>query len=142
MIMRVAKKLKQFPVLLGVLIAVAICLPIFVIVTWLPGIYEAWDRNNANVRSVYFTIVLFAVWISYSARWRRRNQFLFWVALSLIFLTHVIGILFYSITVHPLLMGQWMILLIAESGAIVFGMDWLTRHFHHTNWHRRSDKGA
>jgi lysylphosphatidylglycerol synthetase-like protein (DUF2156 family) len=139
MMERIEDKVRRFPTLFGALIGLAIFAAIIVIETWFPRVGEAWRRNNANVRSVYFTVVLCAVWIFRLRHSRHRNPFLFWATLCSISLLHVIGVLSYSILVHPLLLREWFILFIAESIVIVFGLDWLTRRFARPNRHRHTD---
>ena len=125
----IVDKIRRFPTLFGVLLALIIFAAISTIGNWFPRIEEAWQRNNANVRSVYFTMVLFIVLISRLWPSRRRNLFLFWVALCVVFLLHVAGVVFYSIGVHALLMKEWIILLVFETFLIGFGLEWLMDRF-------------
>jgi hypothetical protein len=127
--------LKKFigssPTLFGVLVALAIFAFIIIIVNWFPRVSEAWDRNNSQVRSIYFTVVFFAVWVSRLWRWQRRSALVFWASLCTIFLLHTAAVLLYSTHFHPLLIREWLVLATAESIVIVFGVDWLTRRFSH-----------
>jgi cytochrome b subunit of formate dehydrogenase len=115
--------------LFGMLIGLTILLSVIVIVNWFPRVGDAWQRNNGDVRSAWFTVGLYVVWIHRLWRWQHRNKVLFWASLGIIFVLHVTGVLLYSIRVHPLLLGQWLILAAVESAVMVFGLDSLTRRF-------------
>jgi hypothetical protein len=102
---------------------------ILIIVNWLPGVSDAWDAHNPEVRSVYFTVVFFIIWISRLWSWRRRNTLLFWAFLGVVFLLHVFTVLVYSARIHSLSIRDWLILATAESAVIVFCLDSLTKRF-------------
>jgi hypothetical protein len=131
MIERIVDKITRFPILFGALIGLVILTSIMVIVNWFPRVGEAWERNNATVRSVYFTAGFFTIWISRVWRWRRRNTLVFWVSVCAFLLLHALGVFLYSIRVHPLLMKEWIYLMVLESFALIFGLDWLTKRFRH-----------
>jgi len=135
MIERIVDKIRRFPTLFGALIGLVILTVIIVIVNWFPRVGEAWERNNANVRSVYFTAAFFTVWISRVWKWRRRNTRVFWASVCLFFLLHALGVFVYSIRVHPLFLSEWIYLIAFESFALIFGLDWLTKRFDHLHTH-------
>jgi hypothetical protein len=122
--------------LFGMVIGLMIFAFIIIIVNWFPCVGKAWMKNNSQVRSVYFTVVLYAVWASRLWRWQRRSALVFWASLGIIFLLH--AVLLYSTHFHPLLIGEWLVLAAAESIVIVFGVDWLTRRFSHSAAIRRT----
>jgi hypothetical protein len=127
----IGDKIKSYPTLFGMLIGLIIFAFIIIIVNWFPWVGKAWERNDSQVRSLYFTIVLFAVWVSRLWRWQRRSALVFWASIGIIFLFHAIAVLLYSTHFHPLLIGEWLVLAAAESIVIVFDVDWLTRRFSH-----------
>jgi hypothetical protein len=127
----IGDKIRSYPMLFGMLIGLIIFAFIIIIVNWFPWVGKAWMKNNTQVRSVYFTVVLYAVWVSRLWRWQRRNALVFWASLGIILLLHAIAVLLYSTHFHPLLIGEWLVLAAAESIVIVFGVDLLTRRFSH-----------
>src|SRR5712675_405343 len=78
-------KIRSYPMLFGMLIGLTILLSVIVIVNWFPGVGDAWQRNNGDVRSVWFTVGLYVVWIHRLWRWQHRNKVLFWASLGIIF---------------------------------------------------------
>ena len=51
--------------------------------------------------------------------------------MCILFLLHVSGVRLYTALVQPILVWQWIILLVLESFAVVFLVDWSTRRFAH-----------
>jgi hypothetical protein len=125
----IVEKIRRYPTLFGVLIGLLMFGSIIVLVNWFPRVDQAWDRNNANVRSGFFTVGFFAIVISRVWRWRQRNARVFWAAVCTFLLLHALGVVFYSIWLRPLLLRDWIFLMIIESFALVFGLDWLTKRF-------------
>ena len=123
--------------LFGMLIGLIVLASVIIIVNWVPWLSEAWGRNNSEVRSVYFTVVFFAVWVSRLWQWQRRSALMFWASLCIMFLLHATAVLLYSTHFHPLLISEWLVLATVESIVIVFGVDWLTRRFSHPGPSRR-----
>lgn len=123
------KFIVSYPTLFGMVIGLVLVVGIIVMATWYPRVGRAWQRNNESVRSVYFTVGFFAIWISRVWRWHRRNAFVFWASVLALFLLHVVGVVLYSIRVHPLLLWEWIILITFEGFAFVFALDWITRRF-------------
>lgn len=122
-------KFKSYPVLTGILLGLVFFSLIEICLKWFPSVLEAWTKNNASVRSAYFTVVFFAVFIPRLSRQRRRNAFLFWVSMCVFILLHVLFVVYYSVQIHPLLLSDWIIMLVIESFVLVFCIDWLTRRF-------------
>jgi predicted ferric reductase len=105
--------------------------------TWFPWVDQAWDRHKTLVKAVWFTVGLFAICIYRLWRWRHRNVFAFWTSICTLFLLHVLGVLFYTTVVQPILGWQWIILLVLEVFLIVFLVDWSTKRFRHLEEGRR-----
>lgn len=110
--------IEAYPALFGALIGVVLIGLVFIIVIWFPWIGDAWDRHDKTVRSVWCTLALFVVCIYRLAGWRHRRGF--WIGLSVFFALHILGVALYSIYVHQLLLQEWVVLLLAEAGAIVY----------------------
>jgi uncharacterized protein YacL len=122
------KLIKQYPMLVGVGIGVLIVGFILVTGTWFPWVLDAWTRNNPLVRSVYFTIVFFAVFVAHLARQRHRNPIVFWTSVGTFFVLHVAFVVFYSFRIHPILMKEWILIILVESFVLVFGVDLAMRN--------------
>ena len=135
---KIIEKIKIYPITFGLFISVIVSSFIFVVVEWLPRVDQAWTRNNSSVRSAYFTIVLFAVFVVRPRQERRRNAFVFWASICTFFLIHVSFVFYYSTRVHPILLKEWIVILILESFILSFGIDWLTRRFRTGRW--RTDR--
>lgn len=125
--------INSYPTLFGTVIGLLIAGTILVIVIWLPGLTDAWDRHNSLVRSIWCTAALFGVCIGRLWRWRRR--WTLWVPLSIFLILHVVGISLYSMHVQPISLGQWIILIVLESFVFFFGVDWSVRRFGHLENH-------
>ncbi len=130
--------IKSYPVLAGVFIAATIFCLIVVIVNWFPRVDNAWVRNNDPVRSILCTAVFFVYCI-----WRfwplRRRRF-FWLSILGFFFLHTLGVMCYSLQVHQLSVGQWMLLLGIEMIALLSYFDWLDRSSRHID-DRRGQTG-
>jgi hypothetical protein len=130
----VRRLITTHPFTVGGLLGTIMVCAIFVIVVWFPRIGDAWDRHDKMVRSIWCTLALFVVCVYHLWRWRHRRGF--WVTLSAFFVLHVVGVLLYSIYVHPLLLQEWIILLLLEAFVIAFFFDWVlqrlsqSRHRH------------
>jgi hypothetical protein len=125
--------IQTHPMLFGVLISLVTVSVLCAMVIWFPGFVDAWGRHNATVRSIWFTVALFGVWIGRLWQWRNRGAF--WIAMFVFFVLHVLGVFFYSTYVHPVLMSQWCVLLILESFIIFFGVRLSLRHFARVDSH-------
>jgi hypothetical protein len=134
------RKLITSPTGSGILIGVLTLAGLVVMETWFPWIGQAWRRHNELVKAVWFTVILFVICTYRLWHWHRRNPFAFWTSMSLLFLLHVSGVLFYTILVQPILGWQWSILLVSEVFLIVFLADWSTKRFRHLGQGRREDK--
>ena len=119
--------------LLGILIACLIAGCIFAVGIWFPWIGDAWDRHARLVQAIYFTAFALGAWLYGLWHWRQRRAF--WASVSIFFLLHVLGVLFYTTQVGPILVWQWFIVLPLESYAIAFFVDWSTRRFGHFGRH-------
>jgi len=130
--------LKRFmtshPTLLGVAIGLLLVVSIIVMETWFPRVGEAWKRHNRLVQSVWFTIGFFGVWVIRFWQWRRR--FFFWTSVCAFFLVHTLGVLYYSTQIRPLVLREWVVLLLAESFVFAFYMTWSIRRFGHSVRHK------
>jgi hypothetical protein len=115
------------PILFGALIGVLLLLAIGVIETWFPSVDDAWTRHDALVRSIWFTAGFCVLWVGHYWRWRRRG--FFWGFICVFLLVHSLGVFYYSAEVHPLVVWQWIVLLMVESYVAVFGMSWCIRRF-------------
>ena len=129
-----------YPTLFGMIVGLVLVVGVIVIVYWFPQADEAWDRHNDDVRSAFFSLGLFALAIFWLGRWRLRGAFVFWASISSLFVLHAAGVILYSILIHPLLLREWMIILILEPFVIVFALDWLMKRFGRTHLHHRSHK--
>lgn len=126
---KIVGKIKSYPVFTGIFIGLIFFGFIIISLNWFPWVLDAWTRNNAQVRSIYFTAVFFIVFIARLSRQRRRNAFVFWASMCVFFLFHVLFVVSYSNRVHPILLKEWIIILTVESFILVFSVDWLTRSF-------------
>ncbi len=129
------KLITTYPVAAGLLIATIMAGTIVVIVVWFPSIADAWLRNDKLVRSIWCTLVLFAVCVYRLWHWRHRWEF--WLTLSAFFVIHIFVVVLYSIYVHPLLLQEWVIFGILESFVIVFLLDWVFQRLNHQGKHER-----
>jgi len=125
------KKIMSHPVLLGIGIAFVIGGGIIVMETWFPWVGAAWDSHKRLVQAVWFTAISFIAWINQVWRWRLRGPFIFWTSIATLCLSHIFGIFIYTMYVGPILVWQWVPLIVIESLVVVFGMDWSTRRFGH-----------
>ena len=96
-----------------------------VIETWFPGFAQVWENHYRFVQSLCFTAGLFGTLII--KFWNRRHRGAFWGAMCIFFLIHVFGVTYYSMHTQPLVLRQWIILLILECGVVIFSVDWLTK---------------
>jgi len=134
----IGSKIRSYPMVFGMLIGLVLFLGIIVIVDWFPRVSEAWDRHNRLVQSTWFTAGFFGVWINYYWQWRRRG--FFWASMCLLFLVHILGVLYYANQVHPLVLRDWIVLLTIESFVLVFFMEWSIRRFGHPSRHPHPDR--
>lgn len=132
--------IEAYPTLFGMIVGLFLVVGVIVIVDWFPRADEAWSRHNEDVRSAFCSLGLFAIMIFWFGRLRRRGAFVFWAAISSFFVLHAAGVILYSILVHPLLLREWMTILIVEPFVIIFALDWLTKRFGRTHLHHRSHK--
>ena len=122
------------PILLGVLIALLIFVAVIVMETWFPWVGKAWERHNRLVQSVWFTAGFFGVWVS--RYWQCRCRGFFWASVCVLLLVHILGVAYYATQIHPLILGEWIVLLTVESFIVVFYMAWSTRRFGHSVRHK------
>ncbi len=115
------------PVIFGLLVALVMFAALIAMQTWFPSLGEAWKRNNRATQSVWFTAGLFGVLVN--RFWQCRRRGVFWVAWFGLFAVHSIGVLLYSLHVHPLVLQQWILLLTIESIVVFLGLGWLMRKF-------------
>jgi len=120
------------PVTFGLLIAVFIGAIVISIDVWLPRVGNALGDHNPVVQAIWFTIVLFIVTAVRLWRFRLRGAFSFWASLFALWTHHVIGILFYFFYFGPLMLLQWISILVCEAFVFVFVVDWITRRFEHS----------
>lgn len=118
-----------YPTVFGVLIGLILFLGVIGIGDWFPRVSEGWEKHNEDVRSAFFTFGLFAIMIFRFWHFHRRGALAFWVSISSIFVLHTIGVILYSSWAHPLLLRQWLAIIIVEPFIIVFALDWLTKRF-------------
>ncbi len=128
------KMIRSYPMLFGVLIALAIAGAIIVIQTWFPWIFEYEDRHKRLVEAVLFTAIYFVVYVYGLRRWR--GQAAFWPTILVLFLLHVLGVFFYSTYVRPILVWQWPIVGLLEYYAAAFFLEWWRRRFGHLDSNR------
>jgi len=121
--------------LFGVFIGLLIFAYIIVTETWFPRISEAWNEHYRLVQSVCFTAGLFGTLII--QYWNRRHRVTFWASMCIFLLIHVLGIAYYATHVHPLVLTQWIVLLVLECGVVAFSMDWLTKRLGQLGRHWR-----
>ena len=124
------------PVTFGLLIAVFIGAIVISIDVWLPRLGKALGGHNPVVQAIWFTIVLFIVTAVRLWRFRLRGAFSFWASLFALWTLHVIGILFYFFYFGPLMLRQWISILVCEAFVFVFVVDWITRRFEHSRRHQ------
>ena len=126
----------SYPMLFGVLTSFLLFVAIMIMETWFPTVGEAWDRHNRLVQSAWFTAGFFGVCVTRYWQWRRRG--FFWASVCIFFLVHTLGVVYYSTRFHPLVLGQWIVLLTMESFAVVFYMSWAIRRFGNSARHKAS----
>ena len=126
------KKLITSPTVSGILIGLVTLATVMVVAIWFSWIGDGLGRHKTLVNAVWFSVGLFAICVYYLWRWRRRNAVAFWLSMSGLFVLHVLGVLFYSILVKPIVGWQWIILLVLEVFLIVFLVDWSTKRFGHS----------
>lgn len=123
----VKKWITTYPFVVGGLIGLIMMATIFAIVIWFPHVSDAWDRHQKMVRSIWCTVGLFALSIYHLWHWRHRRGF--WLSLSIFFVLHVLGVFLYSIYVHPLVLQEWVVLLLLEAFVLVFFLNWVLQRF-------------
>jgi hypothetical protein len=129
--------IKSYPMLFGVFIGLLIFAYIIVTETWFPGISEAWSEHYRLVQSVCFTAGLFGtLTIQY---WNRRHRVAFWALMCIFLLIHVLGVAYYATHIHPLVLSQWIILLVLECGVAALSMEWLIKKIGHLGRHSGSN---
>jgi len=117
--------IKAYPMFFGAFVGLLIFGSIIVIETWLPGFAQVWENHYRFVQSLCFTAGLFGTLVIQF--WNRRHRGAFWGAMCIFFLFHAFGVTYYSMHIQPLILRQWIILLILECGVIIFSVDWLTK---------------
>jgi hypothetical protein len=132
--MPLRKYIVSHPTFLGVLIAFLGGGVIISMVLWFPGGLEALSKHKSLGQAVYFTAFFFGAWIYFLWDWRHRRSF--WASVSLFFLLHLLGVLFYTTQVRPILVWQWSIVLFLESFVFVFFVHYSTRRFKHLDRRR------
>ena len=134
----VKKIIAHSPVLFGILVALVLFSVIMTIVIWFPRIDGYLGENKRLVQAFWFSAVSFVVWLSRLWKWRRRGAFVFWLSVCFLLLLHVFGIFMYTIHFGPLLVWQWVPLIVVESVVVVFIVGWSTRRF--GNVHRHENR--
>jgi hypothetical protein len=119
--------IKSYPMLFGVFIGLLIFGSIVIIETWFPWIAQAWEKHYRFVQSLCFTAGLFGTLVIQF--WNRRHRGAFWAVMCIFFLLHLLGVAYYSTHIQPLILRQWIILLIAECGVVIFSLDPLMKLF-------------
>lgn len=137
MVAIIGSKIRSYPLIFGMLIGLVLLLGVIVIVEWFPRVSEAWDRHNRLVQSVWFTAGFFGVWVNFYWRWRRRGFFL--ASMSILFLVHIFGVLYYATRVHLPNLRDWIVLLTIESLVLVSYMEWSIRRFSRPGRHTHRD---
>lgn len=128
------KKITSYPILLGVLIAFLVGGVIIAMETWFPWIGEALDRHKSLTQGIYFTVFAFCIWVYTLWSWHRRRRF--WASFSILFLLHVMVVLFFTLRFRPLLVWEWTLLGIIESYLVAAFVLWSTRRSAHHVGHR------
>jgi len=105
-------------------------------VTWAPGIDDAWDRHNKLVQAIFLTTFNFAVFIN--VLWRRRRRGAFWISMGVVFVLHVLGVVLYSTRVHLISVWDWPFLGIVEFYMIFFLAEGLTKLRGHSGKRRHA----
>jgi|ERR1700722_6500319 len=124
---------KSYPTTFGIVIGLLLASIVVAIAAWFPRTAAAWERNNVSVRSVWCTVAFFVFCIY--RFWRFRGRPLFWLSISVFFLGHITGIVYFSREIHPLSAGEWMLLLGLETVLLFFYFDWLDRKSRHVHRH-------
>jgi hypothetical protein len=127
--MSVKKFATSYPTTFGAVIGVVFLGSIFAIEMWFPRVGDAWDRHEKMVRSIWCTLALFVICIYHLWSWRHGRGF--WPTLSVFFMLHVLGVFLYSTWVHPLLLGEWVMVLLFEAVVIVYPLRWVLQRFDH-----------
>ena len=126
---KITQRVKTYPVFTGIILGLIFFICVMSSLRWFPWLVDAWINNNANVRSIYLTIVIFAVFIPCLWRQRFRNPTVFWATICILFLCHVSFIVYFSSKFHPPSLREWLVLLAVESFILVFVTDWTTRRW-------------
>jgi hypothetical protein len=127
--MSIKKTIRTYPTLFGAFLAAVMAGAIFAVVIWLPRVGEAWEQHNALVRDVWCTVALLGVTLN--RLWTLRRRSAFWILLSVFLLLHSLSLFLYTVHVHPLLLGEWIVLLLAEAPIVLFLLPWLTKRLSH-----------
>jgi hypothetical protein len=122
--------------LFGAFIGLLLLIGIFSMVTWAPGIGDAWDRHNKLVQAIFLTTFNFAVFIN--VLWRRRRRGVFWISMGVVFVLHVLGVVLYSTRVHPISVWDWPLLGMMEFYIIFFLVEGLTKLSSHSGKRRHA----
>jgi hypothetical protein len=130
------KWISAHPVTFGLLIAVFAGAIVILIDVWFPRIGKALGGHNPVVQAIWFTIVLFIVTAVRLWRFRLRGAVSFWASLFVLWALHVIGTLLYFFFFGPLMLRQWVFMLVCEAVVFVFVVDWITRQFGHSRQHQ------
>ncbi len=136
----IRKLITTYPLAVGVLLATILAGTIFMIVAWFPRISDTWDRHEKTVRSIWCTVALIVVCLYRLRHWRHRRGF--WLTLSAFLMLHILGVFLYSIYVHPLLMQEWVLLLLLEALVIVLFLGWVLQRLSRQGGHRCRSLGS
>jgi hypothetical protein len=135
-ILTLKKWIASYPELFGACIGLLIVIAIIAMVKWAPGIGDAWDRHNTLVRDVWCSLALFVA--SLVQFWPLRRRAAFWVSMVILILLHSLGIFLYSFYVHPIVLSQWIVLMLVEGFVIFLVIPRLTHLFTHYTKRSRS----
>jgi hypothetical protein len=120
-------KKSSYPITWGILIGLLLGGALLAMEFRFPWLVEGWDLNKTLVQGAYFTAGFFGC-VIYAA-WSQRHRRGFWLSTCAFFAVHVIAILFFSTYIQPLLVWQWVIVLIVESWIFAITIVLSTRYF-------------
>lgn len=132
----IRKTITTYPMLFGAFIGLLLLIGIFSMVIWTPWIGDAWERHDKLVQGIFCTTFNFAVFIN--ILWGSRRRGAFWISMAVVFVLHVLGVVFYSTRVHPISVWDWPFLGMVEFYMIFFLAEGLTKLRGHSGRRRHA----
>jgi hypothetical protein len=110
------------------MVAFGLCAAIVILTAWFPGVFPALAAHRRLLEGTLFSASFTAIWVY--IRWDLRRWVVFWTSILAFMVMHSAAVLSYSLLVHPILVWQWMIVLLVEAYLYSFFLEWTLHRFH------------